>query len=128
MKIGLAFDLGKLRLECVLRVVLHRGIKRGVNRQSAIIHLVLGQDQAQSALHGIHCVVLLDLWHWLGMRDNFCPFCLAGLRWGNFFQCHHAIKDRIALDRRPPGIFQGRKAIWAPNQAGQQRSLRKVQL
>ena len=44
MKIGLMLDFGELCLQRVLRGVLHGWIKRGVDRQTAVIDLVLCQD------------------------------------------------------------------------------------
>ena len=41
MKIGLMFDFGELFLQCVLRGVLHGRIERRIDRQAAIIDLVL---------------------------------------------------------------------------------------
>ena len=41
MKIGLMLDLGELRLERLFRGVLHSRIDRCVNREPAVIDLVL---------------------------------------------------------------------------------------
>jgi hypothetical protein len=84
-KIGLALNLAQLSFECVLRRVLHRRIERRVNGKAAIIHLGFSQDEAQAALHSVHRIILLDLWHSLWMRDDFGFFGLLGLCLSNFF-------------------------------------------
>ena len=61
MEIGLVLDLGELRFERVLGRVLHCRIERGVNEETAVIDLVLRQDQIQIALDRVHRVILLDL-------------------------------------------------------------------
>src|SRR5260370_12341886 len=45
MKIGLALDFCELRLERLLRGILHSWIERRVNKESAIIDLILCQQQ-----------------------------------------------------------------------------------
>ena len=45
-EIGLVFDLAQLRLQRILRGVLHGRIERRVNGKPAVVHLVLSQDQA----------------------------------------------------------------------------------
>jgi len=78
-EVGLVFDLAQLRLKRVLRGVLQGRIECRVNGKPAVIHLILRQDQAQGALHSVHRIVLLDLWHPLRMGDDFCFFGLLGL-------------------------------------------------
>ena len=42
IKISLVLDLGELGLQRLLRRVLHSRIERGVNKQTAVVDLVLG--------------------------------------------------------------------------------------
>ena len=104
MKIGLMLDLRELRLQRLLRGVLHRRIERCVNRESAVVDLVLRQQLVQIALHRVHRVIFLDERQTLWMCGNFCSFRLLGLRRRNPFQRHHAIQHRVALHRRTFGV------------------------
>ena len=84
MEIGLMLDLGELRLERLLRGVLHGRIERRVNKEAAVVDLVLRQDHVQIALHRVHRVILLDLKQTFRMRVNLGQFGLFGVRPRNF--------------------------------------------
>ena len=84
IEIRLMLDFCKLRLERRLRGVLHLRVERGVNKETAVVDLILSEQQVQIALHRIHCVILLDLHDPFGMRINLCELCWFGLGAGNF--------------------------------------------
>ena len=97
MEIGLLLDFREFRLERFLGGALHGRIEGGVNRQTAVIDLVLGQQSIQIPLNRVHRIVLLDKRQTFGMRSDFRPLCLFGLRWREFFQCYQAIENNVAL-------------------------------
>ena len=96
-EIGLLLDFREFRLERLLGGVLHGRIERGVDRQAPVIDLVLCQQSIQIPLNRIHRIILLDKRQTFGMRTDFRALCLFGLRGREFFQCHQAIQNSIAL-------------------------------
>src|SRR5207244_12408503 len=76
MEIRLMLDLRELLLEGVLRGILPCVIQRRVDREPAIIDLVLRQQLIQMTLDCVHCIILLYLWHSLGVRHDFYLFPL----------------------------------------------------
>src|SRR4029077_19910371 len=107
---------------------LHSRIERRVNKESAIIDLILCQQQAPIPLHRVHRVIFLDEGQTLRVRCDLRYLRLLGLRRRKFLQLNHAIENGIALDGRAGGVPEGRKTIRASNQAGEERGLGKVQL
>ena len=126
VKIGLTLDFCKLGFERLLRGILHGRIERGVNKETAVVDLVLREKRVQIALHRVHRVILLDLQQTLWMRIYLCKLGLISFRRRYFLQLNHAIQNRIALQRRPLRIFQGRKAVGTSNQTSQQRRFGKI--
>ena len=80
IEIRLAFDLAQLRLERLLRGLLHSRIERRVNEHTAVVDLVLGEEQIQIALHRVHCVIFLDLQHPFRVLVHFDQLGLVGFR------------------------------------------------
>ena len=66
-------------LKRVLPGILHYGIKRRVDREPAIVDLVLRQQLIQITLDCVHRIILLDLGNSLGVRHDFYAFRLFGL-------------------------------------------------
>ena len=84
MEIRLMLDLRELLLERLLPRILHCRIERRVDREPAIVDLVLRQQLIQITLDCVHRIILLDLGNSLGVRHDFYAFRLFGLLQRNF--------------------------------------------
>ena len=97
IKISLMLDLRELGFERLLRRALHVRVERGVDKQAAVVDLVLRENQVQIALDRIHRVIFLDLKQAPGVGINLGELGLGRFRRGNFFNFNHPIQHRVAF-------------------------------
>ena len=97
IKISLMLDLRELGFERLLRRALHVRVERGVDKQAAVVDLVLRENQVQIALDRVHRVIFLDLKQAPGVGINLGELGLGRFRRGNFFNFNHPIQHRVAF-------------------------------